>query len=48
MLLVIFLTVAVGSLGWCVFCTISRERDLNRRIASELNRAGVWDEHPRN
>lgn len=48
MLFGIFLAVAVSSLGWCMFCADSRGRSLNRRIASELNRTKVWDEHPRN
>lgn len=48
MLLGIFLTVVISSLGWCFYCASSKERILNRRIASELNRAGVWDEQPRN
>ena len=48
MLLGIFLTAVISSLGWCVFSASSKERILNRRIASELNRAGAWDEQPRN
>ncbi len=48
MLLGISLSIAVSFLGWCVFSASSKRRDINRRIASELNRAGVWDEHPRN
>ena len=48
MLLGISLSVAVSFLGWCMFCASAKRRDINRRIASELNRAGVWDEHPRN
>ena len=48
MLFGVFLSVAVSSLGWCVYCASSKERSLNRRIASELNRAGAWDEQPRN
>jgi len=48
MLLGIFFVVGIGFLGWCAFAASSKERDINRRIASELNRTGAWDEHSRN
>ena len=48
MILGIFSVVGVSFLGWCVYCASCKERILNKRIASELNRVGAWDEHPRN
>ena len=47
MLLGIFLSIAVSFLGWCVFSASSKRRDIDRRIALELNRARVWDKDQR-
>jgi hypothetical protein len=47
MFLGIFLTATVSFLGWGVYCSSSKKRDLNQRIALELNRARVWDKDQR-
>ncbi len=44
MLLGMFFTVVLAFLGWGLCCSSYKKRDLNSRIALELNRARAWDQ----
>ena len=33
----------LGFVGWAAFSASIKDRELNRRIASELNRSGAWE-----
>jgi len=44
MLLGIFFAVVLSFLGWTLYYSSHKRRELNRRIELELNRARAWEQ----